>query len=76
MIILHQTNVGAFAGNHVFYWPTQPLMAGQISITSAPPTIDVFESTKATLRNWYAMARSRNWRTGTDERVWYVAPRA
>ncbi len=25
MIIYHQNNVAAFAGNHVWYWPLQPL---------------------------------------------------
>ena len=31
MIINHQSNVAAFAGAHVLYWPTQPLLTHRIS---------------------------------------------
>ncbi len=35
MIIHHQNNIAAFAGNHVIYWVGQPLFQFRISITSA-----------------------------------------
>lgn len=35
MIIYHQDNVSAFAGNHTYYWPTQPLFFQRVSATSA-----------------------------------------
>lgn len=39
MIIYHQNNVAAFAGNHVYYWVGQPIIqAYRISATSAAPT--------------------------------------
>ena len=30
MIINHQDNIGAFAGSHMFYWPTNPLLFQRI----------------------------------------------
>ena len=42
MIIYHQRNIAAFAGNHIVYWIGQPLRIRQhrISVTSAavPPS--------------------------------------
>ena len=35
MIIYHQNNVAAFAGNHVVYWVGQPLLRYQINNTSS-----------------------------------------
>lgn len=35
MIIHHQNNVAAFAGNHVWYWVGQPLFQWRISVTTA-----------------------------------------
>ena len=35
MIIYHQNNVAAFAGNHVVYWVGQPLLGYRISDTSS-----------------------------------------
>jgi len=35
VIVYHQRNVAAFAGNTVWYWPTQPLLGWQISKTTA-----------------------------------------
>ena len=32
MIIYHQNNVAGFAGNHVMYWPTQPLVQQHVRI--------------------------------------------
>ena len=34
MIIRHQTNISAFAGNHVYYWLPQQLLGQAISINS------------------------------------------
>lgn len=41
MIIYHQKNVGAFAGNEIWYWQTQPLLNQQISVTSAVVSVTV-----------------------------------
>ena len=38
MIIDHQTNLAAFAGNHSFYWFGQQLITDLVSKTSAPVT--------------------------------------
>ena len=35
MIIYHQNNIAAFAGNHVFYSPLQSFLLQRVSITSA-----------------------------------------
>lgn len=37
MIIYHQSNVAAFAGNYTFYWMGQPLLQSRISVTTAAP---------------------------------------
>lgn len=35
MIIHHQNNLSAFAGNHVVYWVGQPMLQYRIAKTSA-----------------------------------------
>lgn len=35
MIIIHQDNVAAFAGAHIWYWPLNPLLNRKISVTTA-----------------------------------------
>jgi len=40
MIIHHQTNVGGMAGQHVWYWPTQPFISRRISGTSVTAGFD------------------------------------
>lgn len=37
MIIYHQENVAAFAGNHTWYFQFQPILQSRISATSAVP---------------------------------------
>jgi hypothetical protein len=35
MMIRHHSNVAAFAGNYVWYWPTQPLTSFRVAVTPA-----------------------------------------
>jgi hypothetical protein len=42
MIIYHQRNVAAFAGNHINWWLPQQLIISRVSITSAAPTEEMF----------------------------------
>lgn len=44
MIIYHQSNVAAFAGNHTTYWPLNPIGLSRISVTSAAPTGRIMSS--------------------------------
>ena len=41
MIIYHQNNISAFAGNHAVYWPFQPIIKTRISSTSAGPSVTI-----------------------------------
>ena len=50
MIIHHQSNVAAFAGNHVYYWIGQPLFQSRISATTAPPANTEIEQARASFR--------------------------
>ena len=36
MIIYHQNNIAAFAGNHIWYWPLNPLIQRHIRIAISP----------------------------------------
>ena len=49
MIIYHQENISAFAGNHIYYWIGQPLFAQQISVTSAAPTFKIIWAAESTI---------------------------
>lgn len=43
MIIYHQNNIAAFAGNHIFYFQFQHLLHSRISITAgAAPSGGLF----------------------------------
>jgi len=42
VIVYHQNNVAAFAGNHVFYFLPNQIIAARMSITSAAPTTQMF----------------------------------
>lgn len=35
MIVYHKNHVGGFAGNHIAYWPVQPILRQVVTITSA-----------------------------------------
>ncbi len=39
MIIHHQNNVAAFAGNHIWYWPLQPVVQLRARV-GAPSDLD------------------------------------
>lgn len=48
MIIHHQSNVAGLAGNQVFYWFGQPLLARRVSATSSGPVFKVFWAIQST----------------------------
>lgn len=50
MIIHHQTNVAAFAGNHVVYWIGQPLFQYRVSITTAAAANNEIEQARSVSR--------------------------
>ena len=49
MIIYHQNNVAAFAGNMTYLWVGQPLFTQLISVTSAGPTFNVVWAAQSTI---------------------------
>lgn len=49
MIIYHQNNIAAFAGNHVIYWLFQPL-SFRISKTSAGAANNEIEQARSLMR--------------------------
>jgi hypothetical protein len=57
MIIHHQNNVAAFAGNHVVYWVGQPLFQWRISITSGAAGVDLIAQARSISR----LVFSRTW---------------
>jgi hypothetical protein len=50
MIIYHQSNIAAFAGNHVFYWIGQPFLHPRITITSAAAAVTLIAQSRTVSR--------------------------
>ncbi len=50
MIIHHQDNVAAFAGNHTIYWITQPLLFQRVSATTAAPVDQLIAQARSAFR--------------------------
>ena len=50
MIIYHQNNLAAFAGNIKGMWQFQPFMTHRISVTSAAALNNTIEQSRANMR--------------------------
>lgn len=49
MIIYHQNNVAAFAGNYTWYWQFQPIIYSRISVTSAAAAFEAVWAHRANI---------------------------
>lgn len=55
MIVYHQDNIAAFAGNHTFYWIGQPIIqSGRITLTSAAAANEEIEQARSIHRFMYS----------------------
>lgn len=50
MVVYHQRNVAAFAGNLVWYWAGQPFLHQQVSITSAAASVTIVAQARSVSR--------------------------
>lgn len=50
MIIYHQRNLAAFAGNHVYYWLPNQIVEARHSITSAAAAVSLIAQSRASGR--------------------------
>jgi hypothetical protein len=50
MIVFHQNNVAAFAGNHVVIWLGQPILRQRVSVTSAAAANNLIEQARSVAR--------------------------
>lgn len=59
MIIHHQNNITAFAGNHTIYWLHQPLLYQRISKTTAAGADVLIAQSRATFRFLFTRIHGR-----------------